>query len=55
MIFENFARAEFPQSTVDIRNFPGPPDGYIYVLFWAQNGSEIPFYVGQTKRLFGDN
>ena len=31
---------------------PGTSGGYVYVLFWTTlEGSNIPFYVGQTKRL----
>jgi hypothetical protein len=27
--------------------------GFVYVFFWTADGVEIPFYVGQTKSIWG--
>jgi hypothetical protein len=48
--FQGFISANFPPPVV---SFPGPPDGYLYVLFWNAGDTEVPFYVGQTNRLSG--
>ena len=50
MNFERFTRVDFPPQK-DLLH--GPPEGFVYVFFWAADGIENPFYVGQTKRLSG--
>jgi len=50
MNFEGFSRADFPAQEGSL---PGPPKGFEYVFFWAADGLEHPFYVGQTMRLSG--
>jgi hypothetical protein len=46
---EDFAATPFPPQSQS--QLPGPPDAFVYVFCWLQTGQEVPFYVGQTKRL----
>ncbi len=52
MVFEDFASTEFPESRKDAyAHFPPRGDAYIYAICWIDGSREIPFYVGQTKRI----
>jgi len=46
MKFEGF-------QTVDFSPLNPSVPGFVYVVLWVCNGEERPFYVGQTKRIWG--
>ena len=46
MTFEHFLAVEFPPINREVPSF-------VYVLFWAKREVEVPFYVGQTNRIWG--
>jgi hypothetical protein len=46
MNFEEFSTVEFPPINPDV-------PGFVYVWFRIKGSEEIPFYVGQTGRLWG--
>ena len=50
MPFDDFTIADFPFTNL-IRS--SQREGFVYVFFWVRGGIEVPFYVGETDRLFG--
>jgi hypothetical protein len=46
MNFEGFTALDFPPINLDIPKF-------VYVLCWVGESEEVPFYVGQTSRIWG--
>lgn len=46
MDFEGFAVLEFPRKSSERKEF-------VYVFCWIDGGVEVPFYVGQTSRMWG--
>ena len=46
MNFEGFSTVEFPPINPDV-------PGFVYVWCWINGSEEVPFYVGQTGRLWG--
>ena len=46
--FEGFTTVDFPPPNGSL---PGPPQGFVYVFFWIDDGVEVAFYVGETGRL----
>lgn len=50
MVFDNFSVVDFPPPEGSLVGHVG---GHVYVFFWIQDSVEVPFYVGQTRRLAG--
>jgi hypothetical protein len=51
-MLDGFEVADFP--TLDtLSSIPESSEGFLYVLCWVRDGAQIPFYVGQTRRLRG--
>ena len=46
MNFEGFSTVEFPPINREV-------PGFVYVWCWINGSEEVPFYVGQTKRVWG--
>jgi hypothetical protein len=46
MNFEGFSVVDFPPINREI-------PGFVYVLCWVGESEEVPFYVGQTTRIWG--
>jgi len=51
---ENFLLHEVEKVQNDHRNGGGIFDGIIYIMFWEENGSVIPLYVGKAEK-YGKN
>jgi len=50
-LLEGFTAVEFP-TLEDVASLPRGPGGFVYVISWTRAGNpEVPFYVGQTRRL----
>lgn len=50
MEFADFKITDFPPVKDSL---PTSRGGFVYVFCWIADGTEIPFYVGQTDRLSG--
>jgi hypothetical protein len=46
MNFEGFSVVDFPPVNREV-------PGFVYVLCWVGESEEVPFYVGQTSRIWG--
>jgi hypothetical protein len=46
MNFEAFTAVDFPPINREVPKF-------VYVLFWVTESQQVPFYVGQTSRIWG--
>jgi hypothetical protein len=46
MNFEGFSTVDFPPINREV-------PGFVYVWCWINGSEEVPFYVGQTKRVWG--
>jgi hypothetical protein len=53
-MFEDFETIELPDviDRPSIRGLlPGLTDGFVYIVSWVRDGQQVPFYVGETRRL----